>query len=128
MYSYHFEVIDQQEYLHVTVSGSHETSSISYDYMLRMMKSAREHNKRIIFLEEDFPDHPGIMEVYQNFVKLINHLEDFTVVLFDHQSKQYERNKFVESAANDLGIRYYVCKTKKEAVQRVKFLGKHQCR
>lgn len=119
MLKYHFEAIDHPEFLHVIVGGEHDSSAIAYDYMLRMIKSAREYQKQIIYLEEDFPDHPGILEMYQHFVALISHLEEFTIVLYDHHPSHYKRNKFIESAANELGAKLFVCKSKDEAADKL---------
>lgn len=119
MLRYQFEATNQSGYLHVSVSGPHDSVDISYDYMLRMMKSARENQQHIILIEEDFPDHPGILEGYGNFTDLRSHLVDFSIVSFDHQTDHYHRNKFLEAAVEDLGLHYYVCKTKEDAVERV---------
>jgi hypothetical protein len=100
--------IDQSTHLHVQVSGLGIDEVATFDYWLQIIQKCGKGDYQIVMVEEDLPYRSGLYDIYKNFSVLADYLEGITIIFCDLQGRKDQRNHFIETTAENLGIECYV--------------------
>lgn len=116
-YDLHIEIYPA--YLHAKVSGVQDDSQTMFDYWSRIVREVLNSNLKVVFVEEDFPNQPEIFEIYQSVRDISTYFQDITVIFFDHREDQYEKNKFLETVAVNMGVNCFVFGDRDKAIEKL---------
>ena len=103
-YSLEFE--HRPEYLYAKVTGSEDSRDISLSYWTHVAEERKAHNYTKVLVDEDLPEQPDLIDVYEIAAILATMgFAGTTIAFVDRQMDHMEYNKFAETVAVNRGLK-----------------------
>src|SRR5262249_30988559 len=92
--------------LYAKVTGSEDSRDISLSYWSRVAKERENHKYTKVLVDEDLPNQPELIDVYEIAALLVEMgFAGSTIAFVDRQMDHMEYNKFAETVAVNRGLK-----------------------